>query len=107
MNCDRNKILNQDFLKWELLLLFLFFSVSFLISLSSFVGVFDEGILTYGAQQVLQGAVPYRDFGASYGPAEFYVLAFLFKVFGPSLLIERLWSQIVFALLLLFSPFNS
>lgn len=56
---------------------------------------YDEGLILVGAMRVGEGAVPYRDFYANYGPAQFYVLAGLFKLFGPSLLLERGWDLLV------------
>ena len=41
------------------------------------------------------GDIPYRDFYANYGPAQFYALAVLFKVFGPSVVVERLWDLLI------------
>ncbi|MBZ0090251.1 MAG: hypothetical protein K8H90_07730, partial [Thermoanaerobaculia bacterium] len=61
----------------------------------SSVGVYDEGDVLYGAQRVLQGGVPYRDFWAIYGPAQYWVVAALFKLFGSSILVERLWDSLV------------
>ena len=45
----------------------------------------------FGAARVASGDVPHRDFYANYGPAQFYILAFLFEVFSPSVLVERAW----------------
>jgi len=53
---------------------------------------YDEGLVAYGALRILHGDVPYRDFFSSYMPACFYFLAFVFKVFGTTLLNERIWS---------------
>jgi hypothetical protein len=61
------------------------------------VGPFDEGITLLGADRVLHGAVPHRDFYTLYGPGQFYVLAGLFKLFGASVLIERVWTIIACA----------
>jgi hypothetical protein len=44
----------------------------------------DEGIALQGAIRILEGQVLYRDFFAFYTPGSFYLLALLFKVFGPS-----------------------
>ena len=55
------------------------------------VGPYDEGIVLFGAARVASGDVPHRDFYANYGPAQFYILAFLFEVFSPSVLVERAW----------------
>ncbi|MBK1662641.1 hypothetical protein, partial [Paracraurococcus ruber] len=45
---------------------------------------YDEGIILVGAERVLQGEVPYRDFWTMYGPGQFYLLAALQQVFGIS-----------------------
>jgi hypothetical protein len=61
--------------------------------------MYDEGIVLTGAMRVVAGQVPHRDFYFIYGPAEVYILAGLFKVFGPSLLVERLFDLLIKALL--------
>ncbi len=54
---------------------------------------FDEGIALQAARRILDGQVPYRDFLWAYGPAQPYVLAGLFKLFGVSLVQWRvLWA---------------
>jgi uncharacterized membrane protein YqaE (UPF0057 family) len=62
-----------------------------IITMDRLVSPYDEGLILVGSTRVLTGDIPYRDFYANYGPAQFYVLATLFKVFGPSVLVERLW----------------
>lgn len=56
---------------------------------------YDEGLVLTGAMRVAAGQVPHRDFYAIYGPADFYLPAALFKIFGPSLLIVRLLNLFV------------
>ena len=53
------------------------------------VGPYDEGLMLFGADRVLRGDVPYRDFWTLYGPAGFYVDALLFRVFGEFALVGR------------------
>jgi len=53
------------------------------------VRAYDEGLMLFGADRVLRGDVPYRDFWTSYGPAGFYVDALLFRVFGEFALVGR------------------
>lgn len=65
----------------------------------SVVNVYDEGDVRYGARQVLAGAVPYRDFWAIYGPAQYWTVAGLFKLLGASILTERIWDSLVRAAL--------
>ena len=77
------------------------FCVSFSLLFASMnrdVSRYDEGLVLFGAVRVLHGDVPYRDFYANYGPAQFYVLAGLFKVFGPSILVGRVWDLVIKAM---------
>jgi hypothetical protein len=78
------------------------FLVSYLLlfcGMSRRPGMYDEGIVLTGALRVAAGQIPHRDFYFIYGPAEIYILAGLFKVFGPSLLVERLFDLLIKALL--------
>src|SRR5437879_10994456 len=54
------------------------------------VNIQDEGFAVYGATRVLNGEIPYRDFLIEYPPGIFYLLASVFKIFGTSLLVERM-----------------
>ena len=74
-----------------LLLIFGFF---FLIS-NSPLNILDEGFVLYAAERILRGDLPYRDFQLHYMPAQFYVLAALFKAFGHSIFVERMWDAVV------------
>jgi hypothetical protein len=56
------------------------------------ISIYDEGLICYGAERVLRGGVPYRDFWTAYGPGQFYLLAGVFKIFGVSLLIARVYT---------------
>src|SRR5437763_14433106 len=67
------------------LLTALLFAPAFLAAGSEF----DEGILVAFPTRVLQGDLPYRDFEAFYGPAEPFVAAAAFRVFGSTLGAER------------------
>jgi hypothetical protein len=60
--------------------------------------IYDESIILTGAMRVAAGQIPHRDFYANYGPAQFYILAGLFRLFGESILIERLFDLFVRAL---------
>ena len=51
---------------------------------------FDEGLMLQAARRITAGQVPYRDFLWAYGPAQPYLLALLFKLFGVSLLQWRI-----------------
>jgi hypothetical protein len=74
------------------------FVVTFLAALASgsrSVNLYDEGVVVTGAARVMAGEIIHRDFYANYGPAQFYVLAALFKLFGPSILVARVWGALV------------
>ena len=53
--------------------------------------VYDEGLTVDGAVRILHGQLPYRDFNTGYAPAEFYMVAAVFSVFGTTLLAARVW----------------
>jgi hypothetical protein len=51
----------------------------------------DESMLLVYPERILAGQWPNRDFfNAAYGPGQFWILAAVYKVFGPSVIIERL-----------------
>lgn len=60
--------------------------------------IFDEGLILTGAMRVAAGQIPHKDFYTLYGPAQFYVLAGLLKLFGEVLLVERLFDVLARAL---------
>lgn len=49
----------------------------------------DEGIVLQGAQRILNGQIPYRDFFSFYTPGSYFLLASIFKVFGSSFVVAR------------------
>ena len=55
-------------------------------TMKRFGSIYDEGLILTGAMRVANGEIPHRDFYANYGPAQFYVVALLFKLFGPSVM---------------------
>ncbi|MCC7103631.1 MAG: hypothetical protein IT307_00675 [Chloroflexi bacterium] len=63
--------------------------------------LFDEGFVANGGARIAAGAVMYRDFWAYYAPGQYYTLAGLFTLFGPTLGVERAWDFITRALVLL------
>jgi hypothetical protein len=59
-----------------------------LYSLSWFYDPLIAGVGTDGAERVLAGEIPHRDFWTMYAPGQFYLLAVLFRIFGTHLLVE-------------------
>ena len=74
------------------LLLTTFSALYLLCGFNEHIDIYDEGICVYGAARVLDGDVPYRDFWSFYAPGQFYALAGLFALFGPQLIVARLFS---------------
>jgi hypothetical protein len=69
--------------------------VFLLLTMNGFVNPFDDGIILVGSNRILSSDVRYRDFYLTYIPGQIYVLAALFKVLGPLVLVERLWDLLV------------
>ncbi len=53
------------------------------------------GFSTIGAERVLAGQIPYRDFWTMYAPGSFYLLALLFRIFGTHLLVEIVAASVI------------
>jgi hypothetical protein len=84
------------------LLLFMAALAVLLLAMERDLNIYDEGLVLVGAMRVADGQIPHRDFYAIYGPAQFYGLAGLFKLFAPSVFCERLWDTVVRALATVF-----
>jgi hypothetical protein len=93
---DRGATSRQSF--EQLVIVFLISYLLLFLGMSRRPGMYDEGIVLTGAMRVAVGQIPHRDFYFIYGPAEIYILAGLFKIFGPSLLAERLFDLLIKAL---------
>ena len=85
----KNALLDRRIL-YESALLFVAAGLILFLFSSRVVSVFDEGILLTGTMRTMAGQVPHRDFNYNYGPAQLYFFSALFKLFGPSVLAERL-----------------
>jgi hypothetical protein len=49
----------------------------------------DEGLLLVYPEQVLNGAIPNRDYETFYGPGDTYLLAGVYEITGPKIGVER------------------
>ncbi len=65
------------------------------------LNVYDEGLILHGAERILLGEIPYRGFWTVYAPAQYYVLAGLFRLFGARVLVARVYDTLVRAALAL------
>jgi hypothetical protein len=79
----------------EVSLVFVVSFLLFFLGMDRNFDLYDEGIVLVGAMRVAAGEIPHRDFYANYGPGQFYTLAWLFDVFGRSILVERLYDLLV------------
>jgi hypothetical protein len=80
-------------------LVFALSCVLLFLGMSDMPAPFDEGITLTGAMRVAAGQMPHKDFYVNYGPAQFYTLAWLYKLFGESALIGRIFEAIIAALI--------
>jgi hypothetical protein len=60
------------------------------LSLSTGIWGYDEGLVLTHANAVVHGQLPHRDFYSAYPPANHWLLAALFRVFGVSVSAARL-----------------
>ena len=75
----------------------LLYSLDWHYSLSNWNFNLVGGVSTIGAERILSGQVPYRDFWTMYAPGHFYLLALLYKVFGTHLMVEVVAASVVMA----------
>lgn len=62
----------------------------------------DEAFILVGAERILRGEIPHKDFSSEYPVGQLYTLAALFKVFGTSVITERVYDILIKSLLSLF-----
>ncbi|NQU95520.1 MAG: glycosyltransferase family 39 protein [Candidatus Omnitrophica bacterium] len=73
---------------------------TFLLALNKYWAPYDEGIVTVGAERILHGEIPYKDFFIiMYPPGQFYLIAFLYKIFGTSLETGRIYTCFIHVLI--------
>ncbi|GAC1339344.1 MAG: hypothetical protein NVSMB18_07370 [Acetobacteraceae bacterium] len=62
--------------------------------------IYDEGIIVADAMRVLNGEIIHRDFYSVYGPAQYYVVAGLLRLFENGFLAARLYEAVLRALII-------
>src|SRR5258708_3856541 len=92
----------QVFLLDALLILVAFIYYSFFVNKG--LVIYDEGYYVHFAERLEHGEIPYKDLALQYTPGYFYLLAFLYKVFGFQILVGR-YLSLIFCLLILSSTF--
>ncbi|OGW84682.1 MAG: hypothetical protein A2987_06520 [Omnitrophica bacterium RIFCSPLOWO2_01_FULL_45_10] len=84
------------------LLLFIICFLYFLPSHNKYWHPYDEGFMLEAASMINKGMFPYRDFFILlYPPAQIYVLALLFKIFGAYFAVARFYTILVETLICL------
>jgi hypothetical protein len=76
----------------------LFFALATLRFMVAPMDRHDEGVTLTNAALSAAGLVPFRDYWATYGPLDTYVLASAFKLFAVSVVVERALGVLVLAL---------
>lgn len=51
------------------------------LAFNSKIQLYDEGIILVGAEKILNGDLPYKNAWTMYGPGQFYLVAWIFKIF--------------------------
>lgn len=86
----------------KLFLPFLLLTLAFLYALPIFNKLwhsYDEGWNLVNADLIAHGEIPYKDFWLISSPGQFYILATLFKIFGKSLAIGRIYTIFLHSLI--------
>ncbi len=79
----------------EITAVFVFSFVCLFLTMDRVINIYDEGVILTGAMRVNAGDIPHRDFYIMYGPAEFYLLSWLFDIFGQSVIVERVFDLVI------------
>lgn len=70
-------------------ILWTIFLLGFLINAPFFsqyaIGLHDEGVVALGAERILNGEIPYRDWDSRFPPGSYVITAFSFLIFGVNL----------------------
>ena len=79
--------------------------LALLLAFSVYPGLnlYDDGIIVVGAEEILRGKVPYRDFWTMYAPGQFYLTALLFRIFGAQFFVACLIGVVSKALIVTLS----
>lgn len=67
-----------------------------MFAINKFWFPYDDGIALTSSELILRGEVPYKDFIIQYTPLQYYIIAFLFKVFGVNHLVARFYIVVLY-----------
>jgi hypothetical protein len=80
-----------------MVLIFLASLTVFFLGSPATIFLYDEGLILTGALRVMGGEQPAADFYVNYGPAQFYIVAWIFELFGPSVTAGRVYDSAILA----------
>lgn len=78
-----------------LALLWLLAAALMLVSSPALINLYDEALILTGALRILAGETPGADFYVNYGPAQFYAVAGVYRLFGTGMDAVRVYDAIV------------
>lgn len=81
------------------IVLFIVTAIYYLPVINIPLAPYDEAVILVGAEKILNGQIPHRDFSSEYPPGQLYMLAALFKIFGTSVITERIYDLAIKTLL--------
>ena len=76
-----------------MVLIFLASLPVFFLGSPTAISIFDEGVILTGALRIMAGDQPAVNFYVVYGPAQFYIVAWIFELFGPSVTAGRIYDS--------------
>jgi len=91
--------MNKDSNKLFVIILFIITALFYIQIIKLPINAFDEGTMLVGAERVLNGDIPYKNFSTAYAPGQITILAGLFKAFGTSVTTARIYDILIKTLL--------
>lgn len=82
-----------------IIILFIITAIYYIPVINLPLAPYDEAVILVGAERILQGQIPHKDFSSEYPAGQLYTLAALFKVFGISVITERIYDLLIKSLL--------
>lgn len=79
--------------------LFIITAIYYLPIINLPLGPLDEAFILVGAEKILNGQIPHKDFSSEYPLGQISMLAALFKVFGVTVMTERVYDIVIKSLL--------
>ena len=81
--------------KLFIIILFLFTAIYYLPIINLPLAPYDEAVILVSAEKILNRQIPHKDFSSEYPLGQISMLAALFKVFGVSVMTERVYDIVI------------